>query len=156
MESIFILMGITLGIIGLGLFLPARTARTHDQVRQNWPKAKGTVMSAEVVQTQALAAKPSDSEDQFDASVKYQFRSEGQLHFGAAISHPRYLYTKDEAERIVSRYPVGNPVTVYYNPENPQESYLEIHNTAKYYRTGIAIIVAGGMVLLYGLLFASG
>jgi hypothetical protein len=29
------------------------------------------------------------------------------------------------AQAVVNRYPAGAPVTVYYNPDNPQESLLE-------------------------------
>jgi hypothetical protein len=148
----FFFVGIVIVVIGAGLFFPARSARKRDQMRQSWPTAKGTVTSSEVVQPQALAAVPSKSPNQFDASVKYEFRAGGQLHFGASVSYPRYLYRKEEADRIVSRYPAGGAVTVYYNPEDFRECYLEIQNTAKYYRTGMVIMAAGVLIILFGIL----
>jgi hypothetical protein len=152
MGSNFFFLGIVIAVIGVGIFFPARSARKRDQMRLSWPTAKATVMSAEVVQPQALAAGTSKNADQFDVSVKYQFRAGGQLHFGASVSYPRYLYREQEADRIVSRYPAGATVTVYYNPEDPRECYLEIQNTAKYYRTSIVIMVAGGLAFLFGIL----
>jgi hypothetical protein len=152
MGSDFFFVGIVIVVIGASLFLPARSARKRDQMHQSWPTAKGTITSAEVVQPQAVAAAPSKSASQFDASVKYEFRAGGQLHFGATVSYPRYLYRKEEAERIVSRYPTGAAVTVYYNPEDIRECYLEIQNTAKYYRTGIVVMAAGVLAILFGIL----
>jgi len=149
-------IGIAFAIIGLGIFFPARSARKRDRMRQSWPTAKGTITASKVVQPQALAAEGSKDSGQFDVSVQYEFRAGGQLHFGAAVSYPRYFYGKQEADNISTRYPAGAAVTVYYNPEDYRECYLEIRNTAKYYRTSIALIILGGLVGLFGLLQSFG
>jgi hypothetical protein len=150
MGPFFFFLGIVLFILGAGIFFPARSARSRIQARLAWPTAQGTVMSAEALSAQATG--PSKTADLFDASIKYQFRAGGQLHFGATVSFPRSLYKEQEADRLVSRYPVGSAVTVYYNPEDSQECYLEIRNTAKYYRTSIAILAGGGLAILFGIL----
>jgi hypothetical protein len=139
-------------IIGAGMFFPARSARKRDQVRLSWPTAKGTVTSSEVVQPPGLAAAPSKDSEEFDVSVKFQFRAGGQLHFGSTVSYPRFLYGKQEADRIVSRYPAGAAVTVFSNPEDYRECYLEIRTTAKFYRTSVVLMTFGVMTGLYGLL----
>jgi hypothetical protein len=145
-------LGVAIVIIGAGTFFPARSARRRDQVRLSWPTAKGTVTSSETVQPPALAAAPSKGPEQFDVSVKFQFRAGGQLHFGSTVSYPRYLYPKQEADRIVARYPAGATVTVYYNPEDFRECYLEIRTTAKFYRTSLVLMGIGVVTGLYGLL----
>lgn len=74
------------------------------------------------------------------------------MHFGSTISYPHYLHEKEEADRIASRYPAGAAATVYYNPEDYRECYLEIPNTAKNYRTSIVLLVIGGIIGLVGIL----
>jgi len=152
MGSNLLIVGVVLIVFGVSLFLPARNARKRDQIREAWSTAKGTVMSSEVVAQPPLVTKLGKDIRQYDVAVKYQFRSGGQLHFGSTVSYPRYLYDKDEAERIAARYPVGAAVTVHHNPEDTRECYLEIEKTAKNYRTSIVITVVGGLVFLFGLL----
>ena len=147
----FFLIGMMLAVIGISMFLPARSARKRDQIREAWPTTKGTVMSTEVV-AQPPLTRMGKQILQYDVSVKYQFRSGGQLHFGSSLSDPRLLYPKDEADRIAARYPAGTAVTVHHNPDDVRECYLEIQKTAKSYRTSIVLIVVGALVFVLGLL----
>jgi hypothetical protein len=149
-------VGLLVFILGISLFLPARRARKHDQIREAWPTAKGTVMSTEVVAQPPLVTKQGKQIFQYDVAVKYQFRSGGQLHFGSAVSYPRTLYTKEEADRIAAHYPADAAVTVHHNPEDPRECYLEIQKTARNGRTSILLMVAGGAIALFGLLSQAG
>jgi hypothetical protein len=150
-----LVIGVILLVFGISIFLPARSARKHDQIRDGWPTAKGTVTSSEVVAQPPLQRMGKEIL-QYDVVVKYQFRSGGQLHFGSAVSYPRYLYGKEEAERITARYPADATVTVHHNPEDVRECYLEIEKTAKNYRTSIACMVVGGVVILIGFLAGMG
>jgi hypothetical protein len=151
----FMVIGVIILVFGISLFLPARSARKHDQIRDGWPTAKGTVTSSEVV-AQPPLQKMGKEIIQYDVSVKYQFRSGGQLHFGSAVSYPRYLYGKEDADRIAARYPANASVTVHHNPEDVRECYLEIEKTAKNYNTSIACMIVGGVVIVAGLLTGLG
>jgi hypothetical protein len=150
-----LIIGVLILVFGISLFLPARAARKKDQIRKAWPTVQGTVMSSQVT-AQPPLIRGGKEILQYDVAVKYQFRSGGQLHFGSAVSYPRYLYTKEEADRITARYPAGANVTVHHNPEDIRECYLEIERTSKNYRTSIALMVGGGVIALIGLLSGSG
>ena len=152
----FLITGILVLVLGISMFLPARAARKQDQIRDSWPKIKGTVMSSEVVAQPPLPGRMGKEIFQYDVAVKYQFRTGGQLHFGSTISLPRYLYGKEDADRIAARYPAGATVTVHHNPEDVRECYLEIAKTAKYYRTSIALAAAGGIFILLGFFLGMG
>jgi hypothetical protein len=149
-------LGVMVIIAGVSMFLPARNARKHDQIREAWPTAQGTVTSSEIVPQPPMTNKLGKEILQYDVSVKYQFRSGGQLHFGSAVLYPRYLYTKPEADKIAARYPVGATVTVHHNPEDTRECYLEIQKTEKGYGTSIVLMVGGGILTLVGLLAGLG
>jgi hypothetical protein len=151
-----LVLGIIVLVFGISLFLPARSARKYDQVRNGWPTVKGTVTSSEVVPQPPFRNGLGKEIIQYDVVVKYQFRSGGQLHFGSSVSYPRYLYGKEEAERICARYPADGVVTVRHNPEDVRECYLEIEKTAKYYRTSFMLMIAGGVITLLGFLLGVG
>ncbi|MGB7537797.1 MAG: DUF3592 domain-containing protein [Anaerolineales bacterium] len=150
-----LVIGVIILVFGISLFLPARSARKHDQIREGWPTAKGTVTSSEAAAQPPLQRMGKEML-QYDVVMKYQFRSGGQLHFGSAVSYPRYLYGKQEAEKITARYPAGASVTVHHNPEDVRECYLEIEKTAKNYRTSVACMIVGGVVMLIGFLAGLG
>jgi hypothetical protein len=156
MGSNLLIIGVVIVVFGVSLFFPARTARKHDQIREAWPTAKGTVMSSEVVPQPPIVTKVGKEIRQYDVSVKYQFRSGGQLHFGSAVNYPRYLYDQSTAEKIVARYPAGTEVTIHHNPEDVRECYLEIEKTAKNYRTSIVLTAVGVVLTLLGLLSGTG
>ncbi len=151
-----LIIGVVIVVFGVSLFFPARNARKHDQIREAWPTAKGTVTSTEVVPQPPMVTKLGKEIHQYDVSVKYQFRSGGQLHFGSTVSYPRYLYDKPVADQIAARYPAGATVTVHHNPEDTRECYLEIEKTAKNYRTSIFMMAAGAIIALLGLLSGTG
>ena len=65
---------------------------------------------------------------------------------GIAFGHTANLILPGEAERIVGRYPAGEPVTVHYNPARPQEAVLEQGSGCGAYVVlviGILFLVAG-------------
>ncbi len=77
------------------------------------------------------------------AEISYSFTVGGKTHYGSRIglvSGPRYF----DVAATLKRYPQGRSVTVYYNPENPDECILEREdprNIRKGWRA-IAILVA--------------
>ncbi|MBN1438283.1 MAG: DUF3592 domain-containing protein [Anaerolineales bacterium] len=156
MGPSLIIFGVVMVLLGAGVFFPARKARMLDQAREAWPQVPGTVTSLEVVPQPPLKIRSGKEIIQYDISINYQFRTGGQLHFGSAVSLPRHLYSKDEADRIAARYPAGGAVTVRHHPENVRECYLEIEKTAKNYRASIAWMVFGGLLALFGLLWGAG
>jgi hypothetical protein len=149
-------LGVMVVIAGVSMFLPARNARKNDQIREAWPTSQGTVTSSEIVAQPPMEGKTGKEILQYDVSVKYQFRSGGQLHFGSTVSYPRHLYTKSEADKVAARYPEGAAVAVRHNPEDTRECYLEIEKTEKGYGTSIVLMVIGGILTLSGLFFGLG
>jgi hypothetical protein len=156
MGYTFLIIGVMALVLGISMFLPARNARKQDLIHDAWPKVKGTVMSSEVVAQPPLPNRTGKLIFQYDVAVKYQFRTGGQLHFGSTISLPRYLYGKEDADRMAARYPAGAAVTVQHNPEDVRECYLEIAKTARFFRTSLVITIAGGIFTLLGFILGMG
>jgi hypothetical protein len=60
--------------------------------------------------------------------VVYQYQVEGAPYTGSRIRAGDQFFAirlAGDARTTVARYPVGTPVTVFYDPANPAESALE-------------------------------
>lgn len=101
-----------------GFFLMALWHLLNALESRKWPVAPGVVTSALV------------KEDRTNEGVTwwpevwYRFTVDGEEHagnrgfFGGSTGQAF-------ASRLVKKYPIGTPVQVHYNPENPKESVLE-------------------------------
>ena len=87
-------------------------------IRKRWPQGKGLVLLSEVrggrvyqpLVTYSYNVNGSDFTGQTDLRVPY---------FGVSSAR------KEVAYKTIADYSQGNTVKVYYNPENPAESYLK-------------------------------
>jgi hypothetical protein len=150
----FFLIGFILLIIGVTVFFPARTARKTNQRRSGWPRISGKITSgAEVIVGDPLATE-TGQKVLYDIKVRYEFRTGGQLRFGSAVSYPRVMWSKTEADRLAAQYPKGCTVAVRFNPEDPQDCYLAINSDpiARYYGISLAATIVGAVILGISLL----
>lgn len=92
------------------------------QVRaESWPTVSGVVTKSEV-------ESHSDSDGTtYSAEISFRYQVNGQANesdtwrFGAGSSSD-----SSEARGVVRRYPVGQPVTVHYDPNDPSSAVLEV------------------------------
>lgn len=79
----------------------------------------------------------------YERNVKYVYTVNGTEYSGIRISLTAVSYSKPRAEEALRALP--EQVTVFYNPQNPQDALLE--------RGGLALPI---FVLLFGLLSVGG
>ncbi len=121
--SIFIL-----ALIGLGLFLVIQGTRSRRKAGESlqWPSVSGVI-----VETQVREARNTDDDGNIDVSyyprVDYTYEVGGQTYRSHLIAFGAIKPVKNAAQvqKGLERYPMGGPVTVYYNPEKPSEAVLE-------------------------------
>lgn len=59
--------------------------------------------------------------------VKYSYEVAGKQFESSRIGYMRFFYnTKESAEKSIDSYKLDSPVTVYYSPTDPEDSYLEV------------------------------
>ncbi|MBN1316445.1 MAG: DUF3592 domain-containing protein [Anaerolineales bacterium] len=113
---------------GLGVFLIVYSVRSRKKAEasQTWPSATGRITEAEI--------KESTSTDDDDVTrvtyypaVRYEYQVDDQVYTGKRISFGGIVSSssRSKAETELARYPVDGEVTVYYNPEKPEEAVLE-------------------------------
>jgi hypothetical protein len=123
-------MGQVVIVAGLGvvLFLVGFFQMKKSRASGSWPSTVGTVQKAEIYSdwdgdpesTSALAIR-----------VEYQFQASGREWTGTRIRFDQIRYASTrQAQKALGNYPVGGPVQVYFDPQNPSECVLEKKNSA--------------------------
>ena len=113
-----------LGIFGgIGWFInkKSKEAKTLRAAAKNWASTPGKVITSRV----EVSGGEYTSVSPF---IVYQYNvydreySNSQIRAGDAHMSS---YSSRDSYNMVDKYPVGAEVTVYYDPENPQQSALE-------------------------------
>ncbi len=114
---------ITLGSGGVGIVLILRYVRGKQKAKQSesWPSVEGKILSHDIRM---------DSGDDYTfylPQVTYTYQIQDQeftgkrISFGSAPSFKKIF----KAEKLLEQFPINSLVTVYYDPEKPQESVIQ-------------------------------
>jgi hypothetical protein len=97
-------------------------ARWRSHNARNWSMAIGRIMSAEVKTIKRR------SKIRFAPEVIYEYEVDGKLYQGKRLNFGFQMQhnIRSWAEEGIAAYTVGQQVEVYYNPDKPQDSVLEI------------------------------
>lgn len=111
--------GVILIVIGVtGIFGTVQIIRMSFKVRK-WPTVPGKISERKVVENNIPSPDPGTY---YEPYVKYSYAVGGKNYTGNKIYAASYSYIERDAKRALVRLPAD--VTVYYNPENPQQAYL--------------------------------
>lgn len=128
-----------LAVASLISFLGFQNVYTH-HLAENWPTTEATILRAEVQNRDDLHQNISDRTrlSQYIPKIEYSYRIENKEYIGNRIQTGGIWSSSDSsvAKEIVQKYK-GRSVRIYYNPENPTESYLERSGIFRAYSIGI-------------------
>lgn len=120
------LFGIFLMAAGLMIVLSDRRAAKKLDKVQNWPVTQGLITLCEV--NHGLSSVANNQ-----SKIRYHYLIDGREFVGKRISVGGDINgNRSVAEQRAQLYPEGTPVTIYYNPQNPKESYLELSSEDKH------------------------
>lgn len=119
----------SLVLLGLLLLALAGKSALEHRRQSSWRTTPGVVTVSEVKTLSGVTGK-GERKERFFASVQYTYTVDGQQYVGEAVrrfwkQRQDEFETDYDAERVVNRYPVGKSVTVFYNPESPEEAMLQ-------------------------------
>lgn len=133
-----------------GYLVYLRTKNTH-----NWPRTIGTILSSYVEVREHTSAKYDGVDStSYDPFVNYQYEVNGKHYICSKIGYGgiNLFGGRNAARRIVSKYPEGAKVTVYYEPHSPRDAVLEPGAS-----TGaILVIIAGVILIIFGIFLVIG
>ena len=82
--------------------------------------------------------------------VRYEYRVEGRAYTSSRINFSVVQgISEDWARGITGRYPVGQEVVVYYDPQKPSDAVLEHVNVGLRLHLGIFFFVVGLLGFIY-------
>ncbi len=118
---------ISLIFVGVGLFLLFIYFRNLIRVRasEGWPASQGIVVASWIRESHSTDDDGSTSTSYYP-EVNYTYSVMGteyqsdKITFGLKTGGSR-----GKALKVIAKYVEGNPVTVYYDPDNPQLAVLE-------------------------------
>ncbi len=112
-SSLFAFVGVIIFIFGVYDYKNA-------QASKDWPFVEGKIVSSAVYKSY------SNKKYMYEAKISFTYYLNNTPHTGNKVSFNDYKASySSRAEDVVSRYPQGSVVRVYYNPQNPNESVLE-------------------------------
>lgn len=133
------------GVVGLfGLFLVGMGLLTLWKGIQMsaWPSVEGVVTACRLQERReqvAYSDRSTRTMVSFEPMVDYYYSVDGQNYAGQRISPIEKRFARQLAQKMLDRYPVGTPIHVRYNPQNPAEAFLSVSVSW----SGLGFVLAG-------------
>ena len=150
-----LLVGSVFTVIGLVFLLITVNGRRQAEASQAWPSTSGRVVKTWVQET---IERDDDgfTEYKYTPHIQYEYSAGGARYTGERLNFGfTSVYGEmGPAEEALDLYPMGSQVTVYYNPEQPQDAVLDREmqgGVLGYVIGGIGLVVAVCMLVLTGL-----
>jgi hypothetical protein len=149
--------GLGVALILYGGWLAFQTAGATGEADDSraWPTAEGVVTASSVVKSRSQGARGS-GHDIFTADVAYSYPVSGRALVGHRVHFEGVRATHEaDAAAIVARYPVGAPVTVHYDPADPEHATLETGAPAwRIWRKCLGVMGVGAAIVVLAFLLA--
>ena len=120
-----IICGLFVGIVALWI-LPTVYRGFRDGPRSNaWPKVEGTVQDHKIVPVAGEGAGA-----RLGLKLIYQYQVDGTSYSGSKIdvADTEVIFHGEVAQELQARgeqeFPRGNPIEIFYDPNNPSEAVL--------------------------------
>ena len=108
-------------VVGAGLSFWGWNILQNAKASTSWPTAQGQIIKSEVTRS-----RDGEGHDSYSPEVTYTYLAKKRAYKSYAIKFGENSYdNKSMSEKIAAAYPVGKKVSVYYNPEDPDNSVLE-------------------------------
>ena len=109
--------------IGIVIALFSYNAYSTRMASNAWPTVGGVIVKSEIETHDHSTS--SDGNQKSEAvqypKIAYDYQIDGQNYKGTRIS---FSSSSVNAQQLISRYPQGKPVQVYYNPDKPRQAVL--------------------------------
>jgi hypothetical protein len=142
---------VMLAMFAAGIFMLALGGYEIKGSREtsNWPSITGTITSSSVrTETRRESNKTSTV---YFPNVQYRYKIDGQPYTSSRIAFGNASGgRKSFAQDVVEKYPSGQKITVYYDPDDPQYAILETGftwNSIFIFLGGIVFFAAGVLCL---------
>ncbi len=129
------------GIIGVAMLFVYFRSKKKVEESQNWSAVQGYITKS-YIRRETDTDSDGDRSTSYFPEVLYTYEFHGQEYTGDKISFGGKTGSSHhkKAQNFLAQYPVGQGVTVYYDPNNPEDAVLV--------RTAV-----GKLILIIGIIF---
>lgn len=148
---LYFIIIVCLIFFGIGIGMLVKLAKHYGKLQQskNWLSTNGKIISSD------LDAQISTDDDGYQtttylAKVFFTYEVNGNSYESDRVNFDYGMRTSNvrKPQSVVEQYPTGSDVTVYYDPENPQQSVLEKRVNGTFATILVsAVFIAIGVVL---------
>jgi hypothetical protein len=148
---LYFIIIVCLIFFGIGIGMLVKLAKHYGKLQQskNWLSTNGKIISSD------LDAQISTDDDGYQtttylAKVFFTYEVNGNSYESDRVNFDYGMRTSNvrKPQSLVEQYPTGSDVTVYYDPENPQQSVLEKRVNGTFTTILVsAVFIAIGVVL---------
>lgn len=138
------------GICGGGIYTLIHLCRSIRKARAipNWPQASG-----QIIESSTSGRHGADSLWIEAPKIAYRYLVDGQEYVGHSIALTEInTPLQSDAEDKIKPYPLGRQVAVFYDPQNPKDSYLQRESNPVAFAVfgifGVALSAFGLLALL--------
>jgi hypothetical protein len=146
-TNVLVAIGVTLLAAGLLALAAAAGDYARARAAADWPSVPGVVSTSEATTTRLMGRGISLVPW---ANIAYSYEVGGQTYTSGQITlrPPVPDAGGKTAASLLSAYPLGAEVTVYYDPSDPATAVLERERPAEALRSGLILLGAAAVVLL--------
>ena len=117
-------------------------------VRKAWATSKWPTVTGAMIESSLSSSRTFPGGGPFVVAVRYTYEVDGRVFQSERLryGHDSFdnTYLEGAARKLLTRYSVGNPVTVRYNPADPNEAVLEGGVTG---HTFLHVLVSAGFLV---------
>lgn len=114
-----IAFGGSVGVVAVRVVVEQVVAWRQARASQPWPATAGRILKAELVWAGLRQRRPRPR-------LEYEYHVGGRQYVGQRrLFEGLRVYETEAAQQVLERYPAGQTVTVYYDPDQPAEATLE-------------------------------
>jgi len=148
--TLTIVVGIAFLLVGIVMLLAGFQARKKALAAQKWPAVPGKITASTLEEERHMDQETHRASISYVPTVQYQYQVRENTLVGNRIGFSKTGYDYATATRKLAQYQVGAPVTVYYNPDAPDDSVLNPSS-----KGSIVLIIISIVIMLVGIAIPS-
>jgi len=154
MEYSIAIFGALFILGGFYLIRNARKALKEAEIAKNWPRVQSRITKSKVIQNYV------EGTTLYYAEIEYEYHVKGVSYSNDAISigGDEGTSNREYIADICKQYRINSQPQIIYNPNDPEESYLELSTSTPRGSIwgGIIFLIAGVLIMLIFYLVRSG
>ena len=164
-RIVIALVLVVISLIGLASLYKGFTTLTRGAGSSDWPTTQGVIVSSEIQSISRTRESTRRQRKKFGVRrvkrytvyrplVTYRYTVNGQTYTqrNLDVNGSSEYRKQSSAEAILEKYPVGQEVTVYYDPDNPRDALLEPGedrgSVLLFFVVGMFMLGVAGMIIV--------